>query len=141
MSTNYNPLQSVGGVSNIPAPSTYVWKLEDISAPDAGRTENGYMQKKRIGQVVGLELGWQNITTEQANVILNAFQDEYINVTYIDPQFGSGSLYTNTLEFYVGNRSAPMYNATLGLWSNVSFNLIDRKGAMKGNVNSQQQGS
>lgn len=132
MATAYNPIYSVDGNTNIPAPSSYVWKLEDISAADAGRTEDGKMHKKRIGQVVGIELSWQNITTAQAHTILNAFQPEYVDVTYIDPMVGNPlDHYRNTINFYVGNRSAPMYNSKMGLWSNISFNLIDRNGVTK----------
>lgn len=130
-----NPIYSVGNNTNIPAPSSFTWKLEDTSAADAGRTEDGKMHKKRIGQVVGVELSWQNITTAKLHTILTAFNPEYVNVTYIDPLCGTtphnGCPYYKTLEFYVGNRSAPMYNATMGLWSNVSFNLIDRNGVNK----------
>ena len=132
--TNYNPIYSVGSTTNIPAPSSYVWKLEDISAPDAGRTEDGVMHKKRIGQVVGIELSWQNVTTAQAHTILTAFNPEYVNVRYIDPMSGDSSnnyVVSDAVTFYVGNRSAPMYNSKRGLWSNISFNLIDRNGAMK----------
>ena len=127
-----NPIYAVGDITNIPPPSSYVWKLEDTSAPDAGRTEDGKMWKKRIGQVVGIELSWQNVTTEDANKILKAFNPEYVNVTYIDPMIGTSSNgYYHTLQFYVGNRSAPMYNWKKGLWSNISFNLIDRNGVTK----------
>jgi len=129
---DYNPIYQVGNATNIPQPSSYVWKLEDVSSPNAGRTEDCVMHKKRIGQVIGIELSWQNVTTAQAYTILNAFQPEYVNVTYIDPQFGDPSNhYRKTVNFYVGNRSAPMYNSKMGLWSNISFNLIDRNGAMK----------
>lgn len=134
MATAYNPIYSVDGNTNIPAPSSYVWKLEDISQSDAGRTEDGVMHKKRIGQVVGLELSWQNISTEKAHTILTAFNPEYVDVRYIDPMTGNSSnnyVVSNAVTFYVGNRSAPMYNSKLGLWSNISFNLIDRNGAMK----------
>lgn len=131
-----NPIYKIGNSTTdslgIPPPSSYVWKLEDTSAADAGRTEDGVMHKKRIGQVVGLELSWQNVTTAQAHAILTAFQPEYVTVTYIDPQFGTGTNYLKeNMVFYVGNRSAPMYNWTKKLWSNISFNLIDRNGAMK----------
>lgn len=121
-----NPIKSIDGKS-IPCPSSYVWKLEDTSQSDAGRTEDGVMHKKRIGQVVGLELSWQNIPTDKVSKILKAFNPEYITVEYLDPMAGG----YKKLEFYVGNRSAPMYNAAKGLWSNVSFNIIDRKGANK----------
>ena len=118
---NYNPIVSVDGVA-VPCPSSYTYNLEDTSAADAGRTEDGVMHKKRIGQVVGLDLAWQNIPTSAVSQILQAFNPEYITVTYLDAMAGT----TLTKIFYVGNRTAPMYNARKGLWSNVSFKIIER---------------
>lgn len=120
---NYNPIVSVDGVA-VPCPSSYTWSLEDVSAADAGRTEDALMHKKRVGQIVGIELAWQNITTEVASQILKAFNPEYITVSYLDPMEG-GVL---TTVMYVGNRTAPMYNCRKGLWSNVSFKIIRRAG-------------
>lgn len=119
-----NPIRSVNG-KYIKCPSSYLYKLEDVSASDAGRTEDTVMHKKRVGQVVGLELSWQNISTEDVSALLKAFDPEYITVCYLDAKEGKYI----TSEFYVGNRSAPMYSATLGLWQNVSFNIIERSGA------------
>jgi hypothetical protein len=96
-----------------------------VSAADAGRTEDTMMHKKRVGQVVGLELSWQNIPTNEVSELLKAFNPEYITVCYLDAMEGK---YV-TSEFYVGNRSAPMYNSRLGVWQNVSFNIIERSGA------------
>ena len=123
MSNEYNPIRSVDGKS-VKCPSSYLYKLEDVSASDAGRTEDTMMHKKRIGQLVGLELSWQNITTEEVSAILKAFDPEYIEVCYLDAKQGKYI----TSEFYVGNRSAPMYNAAKGLWSNLSFNIVERSG-------------
>lgn len=118
-----NPIQSVDGKA-VQCPSSYVWKLEDISASDAGRTEDTVMHKMRIGQVVGLELSWNGLTTAEVSAILKVFNPEYITVKYLDAMNG---VYVES-EFYVGNRSAPMYSAEKGLWQNVSFNLIERSG-------------
>ena len=123
MENENNPIRSVDGHS-VKCPSAYTWKLEDISSSDAGRTEDTKMDKMRIGQVVGLELSWKNLTTEEVSEILKAFTPEYIMVSYLDAMEGT---YVES-EFYVGNRSAPLYNAAKGLWSNVSFNLIERSG-------------
>lgn len=121
--SDYNPIRSVDGVA-VKCPSAYQWKLEDISSPDAGRTEDTVMDKMRIGQVVGIELSWQNITIDEAATILRQFNPEYISVCYLDAMQGRFV----TSEFYVGNRSAPLYNAATGRWSNVTFNLIERSG-------------
>lgn len=118
-----NPIRSVDG-KYIKCPSSYLWKLEDVSASDAGRTEDTKMHKKRVGQVVGLELSWKNIPTNDVSELLKAFNPEYITVCYLDAMEGK---YV-TSEFYVGNRSAPVYNSRLGLWQNVSFNIIERSG-------------
>lgn len=118
-----NPIRSVDD-AEVRCPSSYVYKLEDISADGAGRTEDTVMDKMRIGQIVGLELSWNNIPTSEVSEILQAFNPEYVTVCYLDAKAGD---YV-TSEFYVGNRSAPLYNARLGLWSNVSFNLIERSG-------------
>lgn len=135
----YNPIRMVGTTLNnlapitymkngvetlVRAPASYVWKLEDVSAADSGRTEDTTMYKNRVGQVVGLELSWKNIGTAEASAILNAFNPEYLYINYLDLKAGGWI----TDLFYVGNRSAPMYNGKLGLWSNLSFNLIKRKG-------------
>ena len=119
--TPVNPIVSVDGAA-IPCPSSFVWTLEDISASDAGRTEDGVMHKKRLGQVRKVTLEWWNIETSVASVILTAFNPEYIDVEYLDPMEGG----FRTSNFYVGNRSTPMYNASMGLWQNVSFSIIER---------------
>lgn len=120
---NSNPIRSVDGEA-VPCPSSYLYKLEDVSTADAGRTEDTLMHKKRIGQLVGIELSWQNIPTSEVSQILKAFDPEYVTVNYLDAKQGG---YV-TAVFYVSDRSAPLYNARKGLWRNVSFNLIKRSG-------------
>ena len=117
----YNPLETVGG-SAVACPSSYVYKLSDVSAADAGRTEDAKMHKMRIAQKVHLELAWQYITTAQLSTILQAFNPEYVSIKYLDGK--AGGYLTKT--FYVGDRSAPAYNTKLGLWTDVSFNVIEQ---------------
>ena len=80
------------------------------------------MDKMRIGQVRKLELSWQNISVEDAATVLKAFNPEYIFVEYLDAMEGKFV----TSEFYVGDRTTPLYNCRLGVWSNVSFNIVER---------------
>jgi len=56
-----------------------------------------------------------------AEIILSAFQPEYINVTYYDYK----SLAFLTKRFYVGDRSVSSYNRVLGI-ATISFNIIER---------------
>jgi hypothetical protein len=119
----YNPIKSVDGVA-VKSPSVYKWKLEDLSASDAGRTEDTVMDKKRIGQLVGIELQWNKVSIADASTILKLFNPEYIKVEYLDAMQGTYVERT----FYVGERSVPLYNGELGLWDNITFNLIGRSG-------------
>lgn len=121
--SDYNPIKSVDGVA-VKSPSVYKWKLEDLSASDAGRTEDTVMDKKRIGQLVGIELQWNKVSIPDASKILKLFNPEYIKVEYLDAMEGKYVERT----FYVGERSAPLYNGELGLWDNIAFNLIGRSG-------------
>lgn len=119
----YSPIQSVNGVT-VPCPSAYQYKLSDVSAADAGRTEAAVMDKMRIAQKVHLELEWWNVPTETASAILQAFDAEYFNVTYLDVKAGG----FQTKQFYAGDRSSPLYNYSIrtGVWSKVAFNIIER---------------
>lgn len=115
-----NPIKYVDSAS-VKCPSSYVYRLQDVSSPDAGRTEDGTMIKMRITQKVKLDLAWNGVTTEELSAILTAFNPEYIEVEYLDGL--SGGFLTKT--FYVGDRASPMYNAALGLWENVTFDIIE----------------
>lgn len=129
----------------VPAPCSFTWEESDISKSTAGRSESGKMYKEKIGSVVKVGLGWDNIDFSDVYTILNAFNSEYLWVRMIDPKKHPIRLDTTTNKwvetelpdydprhykhadvFYVGDRSAPMYNASMGLWSNVSFSLIER---------------
>lgn len=119
----FNPIRSINGVQ-LPCPNSYQWELEDISASDAGRTEDTVMNKKTIGKVRKISLSWINVTLEDASTILKAVDNEYFEVCYLDTLTGL----FETAEFYIGNRAAPLYNAKLGVWSKISFNIIERSG-------------
>lgn len=118
----YNPIKSVGGVTNLPVPSKYDWKLSDVSAADAGRTEDALMHKMMIAQKVHIELEWQNVSDSAARQILAAFNaSEYLNVNYYDYK----AMAYQTKTFYVGDRSVTSYNRVRGIGT-VSFNIIEQ---------------
>lgn len=117
-----NPIKSVDGVPFNLCPSKYQYGLQDVSSADAGRTEDGNMDKERITQKVKLNLEWSFVSIPDASTILNAFDPEYIEVEYLDAK--AGGFVTKT--FYVGDRSVPLYNSYYELWENVAFNIIER---------------
>lgn len=114
---------TVDGVA-MPEPSEFTWGESDISASDAGRTEDLLMHKNRLGSKRTLHIAWQNTDSATTSRILQAFYPEYVSVRYPDAR--SGSYETRT--FYCGDRSAPVrywwYNHKR--YSTVSFDLIER---------------
>ena len=125
----YNPIRkvapytgSVGTYVYVPVPSKYQYDLQDVSSPDAGRTEDALMHKQRIAQKVKIELAWSNLTTSGVSEVLTAFNSEYLSIEYLDAKAGT---YVTKI-FYVGDRTSPLYNSKLGVWENVSFNIIER---------------
>lgn len=127
MAYSDNPIQGVRAKGSsklyiaLPAPSKYDWNLSDVSSPDAGRTEDGLMHKDRITQKVQLNLEWQNIGDLEAQLILSAFNPEYVEVRYFDYRANA----VQTKNFYVGDRKVTTYNRVVRL-STVSFNIIEQ---------------
>lgn len=115
-----NPIKTVDGVA-VPCPSKYDWKLSDVSASDAGRTEDALMHKMMVAQKVHIELAWQNVTDSVAAAVLNAFQPEYINVEYWDYK----AMAFQTKTFYVGDRTVSAYSR-VKKYSTIEFNIIER---------------
>lgn len=109
-------------VTNLPAPSKYVWHQYDISASGAGRLESMKMIKMRQGQARGLELEWPYPTLAQASAILKAYDSEYVKVTYLDAKEGT----TQTKVFYVQDRISPLWNSAKGRWERVGFTITQQ---------------
>ena len=116
----YNPIETVDG-AYVPSPSKYDVGIQDVSDPDAGRTEDGLMHKNRVAQKVKINLAWNNVSDADMARVLTAFDPEYITVKYKDPK--AAAFLTKT--FYVGDRSVSSYNTRIGFWT-VSFNIIEQ---------------
>lgn len=120
----YIAVNSNGSYRRLPTPSSYQWDMEDVSDKDAGRVLSGTMYKNKMGSVRGISLSWHNIDAITLNQILNLIKDEYIEVKFICPYYSP--IFYTTSTFYVGNRTAALYNGRKMLWSGLSFKLIER---------------
>lgn len=115
---------TVNGVE-LPDPSEFTWGLQDVSASDAGRTEDTMMHKNRVGQKRKLNVSWNGLTPDKVSIILQAVNPEYMQVTYPDAMSNSNE----TRTFYIGDRSAPVHwwHGVYGRYYNkLSFNFIER---------------
>lgn len=109
---------------DIPTPSEFGWSLQDVSAPDSGRTlADAKMQKMRVARKEKIQLKWLGKTPAEASTILQAFAPEYFDVTYLCPLTNA----VVTKEFYCGDQSAPYYWwCDGGRHESISFNIIER---------------
>lgn len=107
----------------IPNPSSLQWGIQSVSASNAGRDMNGDMHVNLVTQKRKLELAWKAVDFATASEILKAVNHATFNVTYLDALTNN----TETKEFYVGDRSAPVYSYAVGhqWYSNITFNLIE----------------
>lgn len=109
-------------VTNIPAPSKYEWSMADVLSKGTNRSESMVYNKMRKGQTRSLSLGWVYPTVADAALILQAFNSEYVLLTFLDPKDGA---YV-TKRFTVGDRSVPAYNLSIGRWDEVSFTITQQ---------------
>jgi hypothetical protein len=118
--------ETIDSMAPVPAPDDWGWALMDISAPDAGRTQDGgnTMHKMRVGQKRKLSPTWKNRSDAQVAQILRAFNPEYVYVRYLDAM---DDAYQVRL-FYVGDRSSALRTVHIGgaVYSSLNFNLVER---------------
>lgn len=107
----------------IKTPSTFTWKKQDVSAADAGRTEDALMHKMKVAEKRSLTLGWNNPTDEEVQEILSHFGSEYVDITYWDAQLGQ-----TTKNFYTGDMEADtkIWTVDKKRYSQLSFEVIER---------------
>ena len=119
-----NIVIKVGGVTLPKEVSKFKWKKSDVSAKNAGRTQDVKMHKNRVAKKRTLGLGWINLTKEQIHQVLVAFDPEYVMVTYWDPLEGQDV----TKEFYTGDMEANVKWWAKGheRYSTLDFDVIER---------------
>ena len=113
----------VDGVK-VKAPSTFKWKKQDVSGSNATRNQVAYMYKNKIAEKRALSLGWWCPSKEETTKILQAFNPEYVMVTYYDPLIGGDV----EKEFYTGDMEADVSTWTVfnKRYSQCSFDVIER---------------
>lgn len=113
----------VDGVA-VKTPSSFSWGLQDVSDSASGRTQDALMHKNRIAQKRKLSFAWAGPTPQEASAILQAFNREYVSITYPDSMSGRNE----TRTFYVGDRSAMTKIWTIGnkRYESISFDAIER---------------
>lgn len=108
----------------VKTPSAFNFGINDVSASDAGRTQDALMHKNRVARKRKIGLVWSSPTPAEAHEILTAFAPEYFDLTYWDPLDNA----TATRTFYAGDMEAPVKRWAVGnkLYEQISFDIIER---------------
>lgn len=110
---------SINGVA-LPPPMSYSVEYNDLDSSDTGRSEDGMLHRNRVrASIAKIKVGWEQLTTEQADFILNAISSESFTVNYY---FGV----QKTATMYAGSQSCELrhINYNKAKW-NISFDLIE----------------
>ena len=99
------------------------WTRNDLEADSAGRSLDLVMHRKRLGSKRVLKITCKTLSYDQLHSLVLALKPEYINVTYLDPEFGvvtktfyGTSVSSTTMGYFNGNTQ---YDGT-------SFELVER---------------
>lgn len=108
---------------NVPDPSKLDLDYEDIHSEDSGRNEKGDMIVRIVARKRKLNLEWHMLSYANGKLLLELFKTgPYHSVTYFDAENNVSQSGT----FYVGSRSASMYNHPKQAWETIKFNLIQK---------------
>ncbi|MFT8916564.1 hypothetical protein DLJ48_06895 [Oenococcus sicerae] len=115
---------AIGG-TQVKSPQTLTWVIQDIDAK-ASRDSNGTMHRDRIASKIKLTVKWGPLTVTECKAILTAISGQFFSCTYLDAQAGG----MVTKQFYVGDRTAPVYtfNEQLSqyVWTDLEADFIEQ---------------
>ena len=122
--------------NDIADPQTLTWDMYDLDGEEgAGRTQDGLLHRDRVAVKRKLNCTWGPLEPAEMAVLLRAMKDVFFELEYPDA-YGNEDVpiedddFYRTGEFYVGDRSTPLYvwNNEKGkfLWEGLSANFIER---------------
>ena len=112
---------------DIADPQTLTWDIYDLDSEDgAGRNQEGLMFRDRVAVKRKLNCTWPPMEPAKMAALLQAMDNVFFTIRYPDAHDGA----YREGEFYVGDRSTPMYvwNNEKGkyLWEGLTANFIER---------------
>lgn len=116
-------LLQINGV-NVATPSKMSVTISDFDG-ETTRNAKGELIRDRIGVKRKVECEWKYLTQSQISTLLNAVQNVFFTVKFLDPKDG---VLTKTM--YVGDRTVPMYRYGNGgadvLWENMAISFVEK---------------
>ena len=114
--TDITPYIAFGGLK---------WSRNDVEAANAGRMQNGEMQRDRVAIKYRFDVTCHPLTATEQATILMLIEPEYVTVQFTDPTTNS----TRTEEFYSNNiPSTFMIVGSNGeeWWTGLAFPLVQK---------------
>ena len=107
----------------IPTPSSMEVTLMDIDS-DSYRNANGQLVRDRVAVKRKVTCAWNWLSVADAATLLTAGEDEFFEMTYLDPKAGENV----TKTFYVGDRTSPVYSLVDGKegWKGIQMAFTQR---------------
>lgn len=101
------------------------WSRNDVDGANAGRMQNGEMQRDRVATKYRWDITCRPLTAAEQAIILTLIEPEYITVKYTDPQTNSvmtGTYYSNNFPstFLIRRVNGEEY------WSGLAFPVIQK---------------
>ena len=101
------------------------WSRNDVEAANAGRMQNGEMQRDRVAIKYRWDVTCRPLTAAEQKTLLQLINPEYVSVKYTDPLTNStktGTYYSNNIPstFAIRHRNGTEY------WSGLAFPLIQK---------------
>lgn len=100
------------------------WSRNDVEAANAGRMQDGTMQRDRVAIKYRFDVTCRPVTAEEQATILSLIEPETITVEYTDPTTNttkSGTFYSNNIPstFMIRHPNGTEY------WTGLAFPVIE----------------
>ena len=104
------------------------WSRNDVEAANAGRMQNGEMQRDRVAIKYRFDVTCHPLTAEEQSTVLSLINSEFVTLTYTDPVSNStrtGTFYSNNIPstFAIRHKHGNSYTE---YWSGLTFPLIEK---------------
>ena len=114
--TDITPYIAFGGLK---------WSRNDVEAANAGRMQNGEMQRDRVAIKYRFDVTCRPLKAAEQAIVLSLINSEYVSVTYTDPVTNttkSGTFYSNNIPYTFAIRNP---NGT-EWWTGLAFPLVEK---------------
>lgn len=107
-------------------PMSLQWDISDVDSSDgSGTNQLGVVFRDRIATKRTLTCAWGALNQTEMAALLSAMTDVFFDIEFPDALKGT----SDTMEVYVSNRSAPLYQCVSGSdwkWTSMSVTFTER---------------